>query len=236
MATQLLPALRVGSSGFSNQRAACAPRFPHFPLSKPTWTGPTGSCLVWVAPQCLKSVMLFQLPRLRRVWHSGNALYKPGMQLFEGERKEDGSIDWVNPKALDNFLIPVDIYSLNFYPPDYENTLEELCYDVKDKSFTDSLYYSFSHLYSLNNEPIQIVDTEVNFESDSVAYTYEYDAIIDSSRLYINPAKIKSIWSKEFNNTLLATREFEKRLKVIFGTCNGLILDLYINNLDKNMR
>ncbi len=52
---------------------------------------------------------------------------KPGMQLFEGERKEDGSIDWVNPKALDNFLIPVDIYSLNFYPPGYENTLDELC-------------------------------------------------------------------------------------------------------------
>ena len=160
---------------------------------------------------------------------------KPGMQLFEGERKKDGSIDWVNPRALDDFLIPVDIYSLNFYPPGYENTLDELCYDVRDKSFTDSLYYSFSHLYSLNNEPIQIVDAEVNFESDSVAYISEYDAIIDSSRLYINPAKIKSIWSKEFNNTLLATREFEKRLKVIFGTCNGLILDLYINNLDKNM-
>ena len=51
----------------------------------------------------------------------------------------------------------------------------------------------------------------------------------------INPAKIKTIWNEKFQNTLLATREFEERLPYIHRTCEAYILDMYINNLDKNL-
>ncbi|MBE2256915.1 MAG: hypothetical protein IAE65_12035, partial [Ignavibacteria bacterium] len=50
----------------------------------------------------------------------------PKMQLFEGKRMDDGTIDWINPTPLEKFLTPVDINSLNFYPPKYESKLAEL--------------------------------------------------------------------------------------------------------------
>ena len=51
----------------------------------------------------------------------------------------------------------------------------------------------------------------------------------------INPAKIKAIWSETFQNSFIATREFEQRLALIHEIRKPEILDLYINNLDKNL-
>jgi len=51
----------------------------------------------------------------------------------------------------------------------------------------------------------------------------------------IDPLYIKVIRSEKYQNTLIATREFEARLRVIFKTCNTKVLDLYIKNLDKNL-
>ena len=51
----------------------------------------------------------------------------------------------------------------------------------------------------------------------------------------IDPARIKALKDSHFNNTLIATHEFEKRLKYIFYTCNKDILEIYVRNLDKNM-
>ncbi|MEN9002205.1 MAG: hypothetical protein ABF242_07830 [Flavobacteriales bacterium] len=49
----------------------------------------------------------------------------------------------------------------------------------------------------------------------------------------INPAKVKAIWNKKFNKTILATKEFEERMKVIHESRQDRILEVYINNLDK---
>lgn len=49
----------------------------------------------------------------------------------------------------------------------------------------------------------------------------------------IDPSRIRAIWDESFNNTILATREFEERLRFIFTTCNSGYLDLYVSNLDK---
>ena len=51
----------------------------------------------------------------------------------------------------------------------------------------------------------------------------------------IDPSRIHAIWDKKFNNTLLATKEFEERLQAIFKTCNHSILDLYVANINKKM-
>ena len=51
----------------------------------------------------------------------------------------------------------------------------------------------------------------------------------------INPASIKAIRNKKFQNTLISTREFETRLKSIFATCDNEILELYVNNLNKSL-
>lgn len=51
----------------------------------------------------------------------------------------------------------------------------------------------------------------------------------------INPSRIRAIWDKKFDHTILATKEFEERLEFVFKTCNSNILNLYINNLNKNL-
>lgn len=271
---------------------------------------------------------------------------KPGMQLFEGKRLADGSIDWVNPKPIVKDLIPVDILSLNFYPPNYLDSLKSWGYNNKDKKFTDSLYYSFASMFGSYDKTLssgvnfsteeQLPDTsgstpesttrrlssddnittrgeflfrqncivchskgsdvitgpgmqgvmaripseewmahyirnnfklersgdayavKINSFSQSAMTTFEFltdeeinsiveyiktnDPSVAISKKYvsdsisgINPASIKAVWNTKFNNTLLATREFEERIPLIHNTCNGNVLDTYINNLDKNL-
>ncbi len=139
---------------------------------------------------------------------------KPGMMLYDGEKTADGQINWVNPTPLEKYLLPVDILSLDFYPGGYEKKLEELGHGENSKEWNDSVYYSFS----------SFIEHEY----------WNKDTIWDEVKL-INPAKIKSIWDLKFNNTILATKEFESRLKFIFTTCDNAVLDLYISNLNKNM-
>lgn len=256
-----------------------------------------------------------------------NALYaeiptnevKPNMQLFEGKRLPDGTIDWVNPKPIVKDLIPVDILSLDFYPPHYLDSLKSWGYNTKDKKFTDSLYYSFAAMfgnkslvprmrfseadtiaYGSAGERIFIQNCAVchsmgsnkitgpglenvmsrvpgetwlkkfiknnksliasgdsyankifkeNGHADMTVFDFISDEDLTALLNYIknpsmtsenrgdgiNPAKIKTIWSKEFQNTLLSTREFEERLQFIFTTCNEDYLNIYINNIDKNL-
>ena len=148
----------------------------------------------------------------------------PGMKLFKGNRLPDGRIDWVDPKPLEQDLTPVDILSLNFYPPGYLDSLAKWGYDARNKKFTDSLYYFFSVLFQE-----QVMIKEVQITDSTPAYEHP------QKPCGINPAKIKAIWNNKFQNTLLATREFEERLRSIFQSDDNNVLDLYINNLDKKL-
>jgi hypothetical protein len=153
---------------------------------------------------------------------------KPGMMLFSGEKLPNGQINWVNPKELEKYLVPVEITSLNFYPPNYENKLAELGHGEKSKKWKDSLYYSFAN--EINNHIRNKID---QYLDDS---TSTYNPYTDEIEIpLINPAKIQTIWNAKFNNTLLATKEFEERLRAIFSTCDNSLLELYINSIEKNM-
>lgn len=174
---------------------------------------------------------------------------KEGMQLYDGIRKEDGTIDWQNPKPIEQFLTTVDITTLDFYPPKYEKFLAEFGKGDKTKHWKDSLYYSFaesdsfytvnkyyteeskSNIKSLDNRPY----ISNNIKDSLKDRWTNYDTVWHKNNYQINPAIIKTIWDKKFNNTLLATKEFEERLSYIFQTCDNSILELYINNLDKRL-
>jgi hypothetical protein len=158
---------------------------------------------------------------------------KPGMQLFEGKRKLNGQIDWVNPKPIEQFLTTVDINSLNFYPEIYEPKLDQLGHDEKSKKWKDSLYYSFGGDESLGvksempfSEMKQIyLDTIINTDVAVSEPIEEFPSGIPNFN-QINPSKIQAIWNDKFNNSLLATKEFEERLKYIHQTCDDEILEL----------
>lgn len=152
---------------------------------------------------------------------------KEGMLLFDGEKDSVGDINWVKPKKLVNSLKPVDLHSLNFYPPHYEDTL----YGIKgkvSKRYKDSLYFSFNSIQNKTSFNGEIID-----ESDNLLL-----AVVDTPAhkiCGISPQTIKTIWSDKFQHTNVATKEFEERLKALFTLCNNgsEIVELYLKNLDK---
>ncbi|HFA50337.1 MAG TPA: hypothetical protein ENJ95_15095 [Bacteroidetes bacterium] len=183
---------------------------------------------------------------------------KPDMQAYKGERDENGNINWVDPKKLETFLNIVDLGLLDFYPKGFEAEVEAHMpykgHEYASKELKDSLFYSlsFDNLIRMNeleknlpatgyNEPYynknkQVVDGKYTADS----YETEYEHGVDSAYNYsffqgIDPVLIKTIRSKPFQNTLIATREFEKRLAYIYESCHNSILEIYSKNLDKNM-
>lgn len=302
-----------------------------------------------------------------------------GMQLYQGEKTKEGEINWVNPTVVKNNLTPIDILSLDFFPPTYNNTLTDWGYPKKE--FKDSLYYSFAFeeeiinieevleddgeiisiskneiylskyaseiLYPSENRPLNqeisseeytlLTNMNYDFSTDKFrsdkwnfyqkgqklfkancaachkpnqdfvgpalsgsnerwndkdalyAFIQNSQKVIDDGNRYsneiyekwrsvmppqnlsekeiyfilfycdlfldqnsisldlddatdsisiqnrINPASIKTIWNTKFNNTNLATTQFEERLVWIHKSCNQKVLDLYINNLDKSL-
>lgn len=153
---------------------------------------------------------------------------RPGMQLYTGKRLPDGRIDWVNPVPLKKDLVPVDILSLDFYPPLYLDSLQVWGYNSRDKAFTDSLYYSLSPYFrSFTNDPLKR-------EGDSIPWP-RFDEVYYPFSYAISPSAIKAIWSSEFQNTLLATREFEERMPSIHASRKDSVLELYVHNLNRNL-
>ncbi|WP_276484909.1 hypothetical protein [Paraflavitalea pollutisoli] len=160
---------------------------------------------------------------------------KPGMQLYSGKRSPNGGIDWVNPKSLEHDLTTVDIHSLDFYPPHYLDSLRRWGYDHLNKKFTDSLYYSFAAYgdgYERSVTTISTLSEEGEWHNESDTQSSfrhpEFNCII-------NPATIQTIWSDAYQQTLLATREFEARLRVIHASGENQWLEAYLEGLDMPM-
>ena len=162
------------------------------------------------------------------------SLPKPGMQLFSGKRMPDGSIDWIDPKPLEHDLVDIDILALDFYPPGYLIRLREDGFKINRKTFTDSVYYSMASLFDKN--PGRAIQHATGFYSkDSLPGPAMDTASYTDLRCGISPAKIKTIWSVKYQYTLLATHAFEHRLAVIHQFMDPALLDLYVDNLDKNL-
>lgn len=176
--------------------------------------------------------------------------YKEGMQLFDGEIKADGTINWTNPKPLNKTLISHDIYSLNFYPPNYLKTLAEKGYDTTDKKFTDSLYYSFGNAIGEKEKDSLKIKGVIDRNNSMPIDTVRTDAIIvkrkDSVKsntpkkktlLGLDPLKVKTIWNERYQNTFIATKAFEERLQAIHKGCAdaNTIFDIYVQNLNRNL-
>ncbi|MBL7941677.1 MAG: hypothetical protein JNM00_02870, partial [Flavobacteriales bacterium] len=184
------------------------------------------------------------------------AMRKPGMMVYKGVRDEQGDMNWVSPKPVDDFLTTVDIQSLDFLPEAFQWTLELNMpykeYKIATKQLAESLYYQLavSKVADLTDGLIATDYNEPHFnknkEVKNGAYT-DQSFVVEKSGINradtiatdgfegIDPAAVKAIKSEKYQNTFIATREFEARLKLIFNTCNNDILDLYVNNLEQNL-
>lgn len=183
----------------------------------------------------------------------------PAMQLFEGVQDSNGIVNWVNPRPVEKKLRTVDITTLDFYPADYISTLKALQKNYRDKRYTDSLYYSFSGYHTFikkdtakvveaigkeeetlppgNGPYTPVMDYADGLEqhSDSLVQMAEDSVSYDHGYYEIDPARIKAIWNKKFNNTILATKEFEERLRFLHTLCDPRYLKFYIQGLNKPM-
>ena len=170
----------------------------------------------------------------------------PAMQLFDGIEDSTGSINWVNPKPIENKLRTYDITTLDFYPPNYIPTLKALNKQYKNKKYTDSLYYSFSGY----GENVSSTMPETTTIDTTLKRDYQYndtsktdnparDSSVKKSEEYhhpnlkIDPSNIKALWSKKFNNTIFSTKEFEERLKYMHTICMDDFLEIYFKNMSK---
>jgi hypothetical protein len=169
------------------------------------------------------------------------------VNLYKGVRDKEGNMNWNKVLSPVNYLIPVPFENLDFYPPGFENEVERGLpfrgHEIATVVLLDSLYYSFatevnkteSLVYSNSLKMINFITPLIRLiEQEDSQGDKEYS---DSSVTIcgINPASIKAIRDKKFQNTLISTREFETRLKTIFATCDNRILELYITNLNKNL-
>ncbi|TAE90505.1 MAG: hypothetical protein EAY81_00725 [Bacteroidetes bacterium] len=181
---------------------------------------------------------------------------KPEMMVYEGIRDSNGNMNWVNPTELDHALVTVDINSLDFLPPGFRtavnNGMPYRGYQIATAELTDSLYYSLEPLSSLSVQASPAPESRMmeyvepndgskrvihNEPIENPSHTHDavhHDVPVDTNS-GINPLSIKVIKSEKYQHTFIATKEFEKRLKVIFNTCNNAVLEVYINNLDKNL-
>jgi cytochrome c2 len=177
-----------------------------------------------------------------------------GMMVYKGIRDQNGEVNWTSPKPLETWLTAVDIYSLDFLPDGFQEEVERSVpfgnYREATLGMVDSLYYSFSVpsfrdalnglLPTAYNEPYFNQNRAVINGAYSDASYVQQEVGAEAShgeapQPQIDPAMIKVLKSERFQNTLIATRAFEKRLQWIFKSCDNAVLRVYIENLDKNL-
>lgn len=83
----------------------------------------------------------------------------------------------------------------------------------------------------------QILSIYQYIENPNSNAFYAQDHVeLDSAQInYILPSKVLGFWNENFNNTNLATHEFERRMQAIHSTCNNSVLDVYLKNIDEPM-
>lgn len=141
-------------------------------------------------------------------------------------------IKGISPEDLKNTVIIFDPSGSNNLP---KFNLDGTIY-IRSNLVTDRKNNYILRVKTACNEPI---DTEITLEQLLGKTTIDYKGKSCTPKLtscYINPLSIKSIKTVPFENTFIATKEFEARLHELHKIPNAQeFLDLYINNLTKNL-
>ncbi|MCU0429662.1 MAG: cytochrome c [Cytophagaceae bacterium] len=154
---------------------------------------------------------------------SGKSLsyFGTSSQTMVNGELENGKFRWKNKVESEKYLTTVPLSELSFVPVGLESTIEKylpfLGYDSLTTELRDSLYYSLSARYYHTDY--------VSEGSDDVIYYHQRNC-------GANPALIKALKDSKFENTLVATKEFESRVQAIHKMGHAEILEVYLKNLD----
>ncbi len=141
----------------------------------------------------------------------------PDIQVFKGGFDNDGTLVWRNEQATDKYLSKVPIEQLEFYPEGYKRTRP---------------YYSASSDQESANSLV-IVSLAQDNEQVTIDTAFSIDVAVDYCG--IGRGLVEMLYQEQFQNTLLATREFETRMQYIHKSCNAEIFKLYLDNINLNL-
>jgi len=110
---------------------------------------------------------------------------------------------------------------------------EDLAYHMKDVQFKQRIKLLSKKAWTLNGS----YRYQTGNNSHALApffgtFSLEVNGL-GSSKSHIPPSKVLAIWKKQFNNTNLATQDFEDRMKEIHNTCDEKVFDVYAKNLNE---
>ncbi|MCB9261077.1 MAG: hypothetical protein H6607_01710 [Flavobacteriales bacterium] len=89
------------------------------------------------------------------------------MMLFDGV-ETNGEVKWTNPKPIKKHLINRSFDELDFYPEGFIQKLAENGFDINNRAFTDSLYFSFDCGGKASNERETLTSKVDNLETTSI--------------------------------------------------------------------
>ncbi|WP_421752847.1 hypothetical protein [Croceimicrobium sp.] len=170
---------------------------------------------------------------------------KTRMMAYKGTRDENGNMDWYDPKNLESYIIPLKLELFNFYPPNFKLEVARSLPIGENQQISDalldSLYYSLSNWNGKSST--MTVDPELkgkfevgshNHDSSNINFK-QAQAKSGANFCGIDPQKIKAIRSEDYQDSFICSREFQKRLQSLYFCRSSEILDIYTNNLDKNL-
>jgi hypothetical protein len=129
------------------------------------------------------------------------------------------------PQLLDQLKTLIDFKEPTFNLKTIPNYNPKLNTYSKHDSFLVVSTFESSLIF---NYPPKIVSTAL---SDTAAI----GEARDESLKQICPASIQALQTKRFEKTYIATKEFEQRLQHLFQVCDEASLNVYIQNLDKDI-
>jgi hypothetical protein len=119
------------------------------------------------------------------------------------------------------------------------DTVESKNIQFKDKLFSDNRgnsYVSFNINFSSSDiDNAKQILMETQFCNDEKCLPPSNHKIDLENTCGINPISIKAFVNEKYERSLLATREFMDRLNIIYKTCDKELLNIYINNTDKQL-
>jgi hypothetical protein len=189
---------------------------------------------------------------------------KPNMMAFTSEADSAGNLNWVNPIPLKKYLTKVDLALLDFLPEGFEEGVQKGMPFAGHRRATDvlvdSLYYSLAYagLEVENNssaiaEQVSVfMDDDSSWTSPSITSPNDWGWKVDTATKFsfsarsksvetaevcgINPLSIKTIRTRKFQETFVATVPFEARVRALHKLENGQqYLDLYLSNLSMDL-
>lgn len=188
----------------------------------------------------------------------------PDQKVFKGVRGDDGQIYWVDPQEQVSFLTPIPIDELDFLPGGFADAVQAAMpyrsYTSATSELVDSFYYHINHeavfeyamdrrIDAMTDDLLDVMDSigsNSNADNDPIEESHGDgsghgddhggDAAADNDfGCGIHPHSIKALRNKKFENTYIATREFEARLQVLFTTCKSDLLDIYLENIEGSL-